>query len=213
MKYKGIPPEEGRGKETHPLISTYYAFFRLKQLYRQGWLQAGVPEAQCESVAEHSLGVILLTAILGLAVEKQDREFDLQKALLMALCHDLGEVFAGDFTPRDSMAAQEKHALERKSLQSVFGKLPEGSYFMTLWEEFETGNTVEAQFVRQLDRLEMGLQASVYHHLGLLEEPQDFLRSMAGSLHEREFVALGQQIIALSFPEKGKQGEENHGMV
>ena len=72
-----------------PIVATYFQFTQLKRLYRQGWLQAGVSIEQCETVAEHSLGVVLLTALLGLHM-KDDAEFDLKKALLMALFHDFG---------------------------------------------------------------------------------------------------------------------------
>lgn len=45
---------------------------------------------------------------------------------------------------------------------------------MALWEECEAGTSPEARFVRQIDRLEMSLQASVYDHQGLLEPTQFF---------------------------------------
>jgi len=41
-----------------------------------------------------------------------------------------------------------------------------------LWEEYEAQQTPEARFVRQIDRLEMALQATVYAsqgHAGLAE--------------------------------------------
>ena len=39
---------------------------------------------------------------------------------------------------------------------------------MAIWEEFEAGDTAEARFLKEIDRLEMGLQASIYEqdHLG-----------------------------------------------
>lgn len=44
-----------------------------------------------------------------------------------------------------------------------------GFRWIALWEEYEIGESAESQFVRQLDRLEMALQASVYEHQGFVD--------------------------------------------
>lgn len=94
------------------------------------------------------------------------------RVVRMALLHDLGEARAGDFTPHHAIARDQKHALERQALVDVLGRLPRGAEYVALWEEYEAGTTFEARLVRQLDRLEMGLQACVYEHshAGSLEE-------------------------------------------
>lgn len=163
-------------KDLESLIATYVQFARLKQLYRQGWLQASVPKEQCETVAEHSLGVVMLTAVYGMRKEASD--FDLKKALLMALFHDFGEIYAGDFTPQDQISPQEKHALELEAVQRVFDGASDAEDILLLWEEYETGTSVEARFVKELDRLEMGMQAAVYQRMGVLEHPEGFIASM-----------------------------------
>jgi putative hydrolase of HD superfamily len=84
----------------------------------------------------------------------------------MALIHDLGEIYAGDFTPEDAIEPNQKYQLEKQSIVQVLSKLPHGLEWIDLWEEYEKGKSAESQFVRQLDRLEMALQASVYEHLG-----------------------------------------------
>ncbi|MCD4673438.1 MAG: HD domain-containing protein, partial [Anaerolineaceae bacterium] len=181
MKTKGNAPKIEFNHEVRPEIAVYYQFYQLKQLYRQGWLQAGVPADRCETVAEHSLGVVLLTAMLGMGKHKED-EIDLTRALLMALFHDFGEIYAGDFTPNDQISGERKHSLELDAVQRVFGLLEEGTYILSLWEEYEAGETAEAKFVRELDRLEMGLQACVYQGTGLLEKPESFIDSMVRSV-------------------------------
>lgn len=42
------------------LVQAYRHANQLKRLYRQGWLQHGVPPERCESVAAHTFGVALL---------------------------------------------------------------------------------------------------------------------------------------------------------
>ena len=148
------------GKETLPLIEVFYEFNHLKALYRQGWLRVGIPKDQCETVAEHSMGVALLALFLA---DAHFPALDAGKLVRMALLHDFGEIYAGDIIP-GKMALADKHELERRSVERVFLRLPRGKEYLALWEEFEEGQTAEARFIKEIDRLEMGLQASVYEH-------------------------------------------------
>jgi putative hydrolase of HD superfamily len=152
------------GRDTLPIIKAYFEFNHLKQLYRQGWLQHGIEPKYCESVAEHSFGVALLVLFLA---ETHSLDVDKTKVIGMALIHDLGEVYAGDLTPADGVDRQQKYQLEKNSITQILDKLPNGSYWIELWEEYEQGTSPEAQFLRQIDQLEMVLQASVYEHQGL----------------------------------------------
>ena len=161
-------------KNASPLVAAYFELVHLKQLYRQGWLRHGVTPDKCESVAEHSFGVAMLALLL---VESQAPALDKTKVLSMALVHDLGEVYAGDFTPADDITAEEKASLERKSIETILLKLPGGEKYAELWGEYETGVSAEACFVRELDRLEMSLQASVYQQQGMLPAPEEFFLS------------------------------------
>ena len=151
------------GKESPPLIQVFYEFTHLKTLYRQGWLRAGIPKEHCETVAEHSLGVALLALFLA---DERFPELDKGKLILMGLLHDFGEIYAGDIVP-GKMSLADKHELERSSVERVFSKLAKGKEYLALWEEFEAGKTAEARFLKEIDRLEMGLQASVYEQEGL----------------------------------------------
>ena len=151
------------GKSTLPIIEVFYEFNHLKTLFRQGWLRAGVSKAQCETVAEHTLGVALLALFLA---DAHFPQLDKARLVRMALLHDFGEIYAGDIVP-GKMSLAEKHELERKSVERVLGKLPNGREYLAVWEEFEAGQTAEARLLRELDRLEMGLQAAVYEQDGL----------------------------------------------
>lgn len=145
-------------------LAAYYQAAELKRLYRQGWLKRGVPESECESVADHSFGTAILA--LFLAGRPPYEALDRDRALRIALVHELGEVYAGDITPVDGVAAEEKARLERASIGRVLAGLPGGEEYLALWEEFEAGLSPEARFVRELDRLEMGLQAAAYRAEG-----------------------------------------------
>jgi putative hydrolase of HD superfamily len=168
------------GEQVPAWIAAYYEINQLKQLYRQGWLQHGIPEALCESVAEHSFSMALLALLLA---DAYSPELDRQQVLLLALIHDLGEIYAGDFTPEDRLPAEEKHALEAKAIEQVFGQLPDGQRYIRLWQAYEQGESPEARFVKQVDRLEMALQASIYARRGF-PDMQNFYDSARQALGE-----------------------------
>jgi putative hydrolase of HD superfamily len=181
------------GEQVSAWIAAYYEINQLKQLYRQGWLQHGIPEALCESVAEHSFSTALLALLLADAFSL---ELDRQQVLLLALIHDLGEIYAGDFTPEDRLLAKEKHTLEARAIERVFGRLPDGQRYIRLWQTYERGETHEARFVRQVDRLEMALQASIYARRGY-PDLQDFFDSARQALGEGSLRQLLAEVEAL----------------
>lgn len=196
MKTKASLPhtliEEKNASET---VSAYFELVHLKQLYRQGWLRHGVPTDRCESVAEHSFGVAMLALLL---LESQTPTLDKAKVLSMALIHDLGEVYAGDFTPADDIAAEEKSTLERESVEKILLKLPGAAGYVELWKEYEAGTSPEALFVRELDRLEMSLQASVYQQQGLLATPEEFFLSTRKVVESSKSSGIMDELEVLS---------------
>jgi putative hydrolase of HD superfamily len=175
MRVKGPNPLQILDPGDDAGLAAYLQVLQLKRLFRQGWLKRGVSEADCESVADHSFGVALLALLAPLPESAGGRaddgapEFvpiDRTKAALLALVHELGEVYAGDITPVDGIPAEEKSRLERGSLELVLSGHAEAETLSALWEEYETGASAEARWVKELDRLEMGLQAALYRAEG-----------------------------------------------
>ena len=118
----------------------------LKQLPRTGWVRSGVNNP--ESVAAHSWGMAVL------ALNLAPKELDLEKILSLCLVHDLPEVRVGDLTPHDDTS--NKTELEHKAMSEI------APQWLSLFEEYEAGETAEAKFVKQIDKLDMGLQAILY---------------------------------------------------
>ena len=145
-------------------------------------------------MAEHTLGVSVLALWLSHAAFT---ELDITKVLCMALIHDFGEIYTGDLIPSDTVRADEKHLSEKQSLQQVLGKLPWGEYYLSIWEEFEQGETPEARFIRQVDRLEMGFQAAIYGLQGLID-PAEFFHTTDQALTDPRlkeiFAELKEQV-------------------
>jgi len=142
------------------VIEVFRSFQRLKALYRQGWLQRNVPENKTESVADHSFGTAILAILLC------PTELDKLKVLEIALLHETGESIIGDLTPWHKVSDEEKSRIELAAVKEILGKLPDGKRLIGLWQEFEYETTPEGKFVRQLDKLEMGLQAEVFAKFG-----------------------------------------------
>ncbi|HLL52366.1 MAG TPA: HD domain-containing protein, partial [Myxococcaceae bacterium] len=182
-----------RGRSTLPLIEAYFELNHLKQLFRQGWLRVGLSRERCESVAEHSYGVALLCLFLA---DAYFPDLDATKVVRIALLHDLGEAYVGDITPHDGVTKEQKHARERQAAERILSKLPNGAAYLALWDEYEHGSSPEGRLVRQVDRLEMGLQACVYELQGAGDLSQ-FYASVEKALEAPELRALLTELQAL----------------
>lgn len=147
---------------------------QLKDLPRTGWVRAGVGNP--ESVAAHSWGMAVL------ALRLCPEHLDLSKVLSMCLVHDVAEVVVGDLTPHDAIKGQEKHELERAAMLKI------APQWIDLFDEYEQGASQEAQFVKTMDKLDMGLQAVNYQQQGL--DLSEFIASARSRTDETEFASL-----------------------
>lgn len=119
------------------------------------------PQHFPESVAEHSYFTAYVVALLARMLEKQGVEINKEKALAMALVHDMEEMFSGDiilpfkyYSPEVTEAIQK---VNKELIGDVFSDLPEdtASYFISLWNEEGEGETIEAQLVKVADKLSL----------------------------------------------------------
>ena len=129
----------------------------LKTIPRQGWIDK-LSIKNPESVADHTYSM----AIMGMVLS-DSRNYNTEKILKMILLHDLAESITGDFTP-EQKSKDEKIILENKTLKKILINLPEPlqNQYLSLWNEYQKNDTKEANFVHQIDKLEMGLQAKIY---------------------------------------------------
>jgi len=141
--------------------------YRLKRTPRAGFWYYGVKDP--ETVAEHIFGVTLLVYILGSTLKEEGMNLDLEKALKMAVIHELGEALIGDIHLESrryiGKAVDEG---ERKAFYDMVSKLPQTlrDEAFSLYKEFEEGLTQEAKLVRALDKLDLLLQAYIYEKSG-----------------------------------------------
>ena len=110
-----------------------------------------------ENDAEHSWHLALMAIVLA---EHSNEPIDVLKVVKMVLIHDIVEIDAGDIFLYDSEVNHDNTDEERIAANRIFGLLPEkqAQDFISIWEEFEAGETNEAKFARSMDRLEPLLQ-------------------------------------------------------
>ena len=106
-----------------------------------------------ENDAEHAWHMAVMLYLLK---EYANEPFDLAKAMMMALIHDVVEIDAGDTYAYDEEAKKTQAEREAKAAERIFGLLPEDQRdeLRALFEEYETQETPEAHIVRSMDSLQ-----------------------------------------------------------
>ena len=124
---------------------------KLKQILRQTPI---TEKSRQENSAEHSWHVALM-AILLLEYAKSP-QIDVLQIVKMLLIHDIVEIDAGDTFCYDDQARQDQHHRELKAAKRLFNLLPsdQATMMQTLWDEYEAGQTINAQYAKALDRLQ-----------------------------------------------------------
>lgn len=149
ISYSGIKEMLGEGAEMKNL-NKYMDFIKaaegLKSVTRTAWTSEG----RRESTAEHSWRLALMAAVFL----EEFSQLDKYKVILMALIHDMGEIYTGDISANSVFSSKEKEEAERRDIQEVFRMLPDRhrDFYISLWEEYESGVTPEARFVKAFDK-------------------------------------------------------------
>lgn len=148
----------GTTNKTAEELEFFSTIAKLKQTARAGWPLHGVPDG--ESVAEHSFQVATMAMFLA-----EEVGVNQSRAVMMALIHDIGESVIGDIiTERGASSLpnlDKKQTNEREAIKLILGKAGMENY-LELFDELVSNITPEAKFVRQLDKLEMAIQAREY---------------------------------------------------
>jgi len=122
---------------------------QLKRVNRKSRLIGG---GRRENSAEHSWHLALFALSLG-----RCQSLDMLKTVKMLLIHDLVEIDAGDTPLHEQGRTKEaQFAIESEAARRIFGLLPPApqAEYLSLWEEFESGDSREACFARAIDRLQ-----------------------------------------------------------
>ena len=147
-------------------ISSRLEFLRRAEALKDTLRSAYTTSGRTESVAEHTWRLTLLAVTFA----DELPEVDLLKLLKICILHDLGEAVDGDIPAPlqgNDTAMSDK---ERSDFLSLVDPLPDELRleFVSLWDEYEEGNSTEARVAKALDKLETILQ----HNQG--QNPDDF---------------------------------------
>ena len=150
-----IPKHDSSGSALQDQIQFLAAIDRLKHVVRQSPV-SGL--SRKENSAEHSWHVAMYAAVLAESVRP---DADVARVVKMLLIHDIVEIEAGD-TPihGDVTALADQAERELFAAESLFGMLPvsQGEQFLSLWKEFERGESADAQLAKAMDRLQPLIQ-------------------------------------------------------
>lgn len=121
-----------------------------KEIYRQTHLTGYKRQ---ENDAEHAWHMAMMIYLLR---EYANEEFDVAKAMMMAIIHDIVEIDAGDTYAYDAEAIASQTQREEAAAQRIFGLLPEEqkNEMIALFHEFEANETPEAKFAHVMDNFQ-----------------------------------------------------------
>ena len=106
-----------------------------------------------ENDAEHAWHMAMMIYLLK---EYSNEPFDLAKAMMMALIHDVVEIDAGDTYAYDEEGLQTQKEREDAAKERIFSILPEEQKeeLVALFDEFEAYETAESKFAHAMDNLQ-----------------------------------------------------------
>ena len=121
-----------------------------KNIFRQTHLSG---RGRRENDAEHAWHMAMMIYLLK---EYSNEPFDVAKAMMMALIHDIVEIDAGDTYAYDEAGLATQKEREEKAADRIFGLLPDDQRdeLRSLFEEFEAYETPESRFAHVMDNFQ-----------------------------------------------------------
>ncbi|XP_012274541.1 HD domain-containing protein 2 [Orussus abietinus] len=129
---------------------------RLKHMKRTGWVIRNINDP--ETIAGHMYRMAMISFFVD-----NTENLDKTKIMQMALIHDLAECIVGDITPYCGIPVEDKHRMEDEAMESICKLIGDkGPEMLEMFREYEKQESPEAQYVKDLDRLDLIMQAYEY---------------------------------------------------
>ncbi|KAI9704805.1 MAG: hypothetical protein M1836_006585 [Candelina mexicana] len=145
-------------------VPFFHLLERLKTTKRAGWERFHIHHG--ESISDHMYRMSLLTMFAPPSLASR---LNIPHCTKMALVHDMAESIVGDITPIDGIEKEEKSRRESLSMDYLCGSLlgnvwggMTGNDLRQIWQEYEDGQTLEAKYVHDIDKMELILQMLEY---------------------------------------------------
>ncbi|MCL2037596.1 HD domain-containing protein [Candidatus Saccharibacteria bacterium] len=182
--------------KTRSILDFYVLMDKLKTTIRTGWKIWQISAPRIESVAEHVFGCQMLALAI---ISEYELELDLEKVILMLAVHEVGEAAVGDITPWDGMSKNEKIEIESDAVKKIMCGLKRGDEIEQIYLEFEKGESAEARFCKQVDKLEACLQVKIYDEEGYANFDQ--IKSGALEIRRKEMLEKGNETLSSAWIE------------
>ena len=186
----------------------------MKRLLRTGWIRAGVPKCDIESLADHSWAVAILTYLFILE-ENTLREnlndkaaLNVEKSILIALFHDFLESEYLDIDKSVyNLASTDKielfiHEIEKGALERIYKQLPQMGRD-SVKKLLSDKDSIEYQIVRVADHVDLLIQSREYvqKHWIDTEDAESFQNYALKQLESymKEFLFLEVYLIRSGF--------------
>jgi putative hydrolase of HD superfamily len=123
---------------------------KLKNNTRHSWTSSN----RQESVAEHSWRLSLMAYL----VKDEFPNADINKVILMCICHDLGEAITGDIPSFHKTENDE--IVENEKVNQLLSDLPEPykQELTMLYSEMQEQKSIESKIYKALDKMEVLIQ-------------------------------------------------------
>lgn len=197
-------------KERKVSASSYVLIFlqiisELKTQRRTGWLDFNISD--CESISDHMYRMGVISTLLPSTVTnilssgQEIVTLDKARCVQIAIVHDMAEALVGDITPRDPVPKLEKHRRELLTMVYLTETLirpyneQAATEIMELWLDYEELRTIEARYVKDIDKFEMILQAFEYEKKTAKKVNLDPFFDSFSQIKTQEIRALAQEVL------------------
>lgn len=145
-------------------LALFDILHKLKLQRRTGWINNGIENP--ESISDHMYRMSIMSWILN------SKGIDTARCMKISLAHDMAESIVGDITPFDKkIDKEEKHHRELSTIEFLCKEIvepynPEAAKdLLAAWLEYEDQTTLEAKYVKDLDKFEMLVQCFEYEKI------------------------------------------------
>lgn len=179
-------------KDIDALVKFFTTSGKLKRERRRGWVEK-LGMRNPESVADHTFRTVLISMVFS-----DLKKLDTEKVMKMALLHDLAESIVGDETPNRT-PANIRLKREKEAFMNLTSNIPSRlmKEYRSLWKEFIEDRSREARLVRQIDKLEMALQALEYKNTKNATKIEEFISSAYMRINDKLLRAVLDESVHL----------------
>lgn len=181
----------------HPnyVLAFLHVVQHLKIQKRTGWLDHDIKE--CESISDHMYRMGVTSMLI------KDPKVNRDKCVRIAMVHDIAEALVGDITPFDPVSKEEKHRREWETIQYLCEELIKpynetaAQEIMENWLDYENISSLEARYIKDIDKYEMLVQAFEYETKYKGEKNLEQFWSAMSSIHTEEVKGWASDLFTL----------------